>query len=347
MLSTSLHDFVDLVCKRQILSQYQALTATLVVCKTSPKYDNGRRTSLGRTDVLQAASTTLLAYFTYNLVFHPLSSYPGPLLWRAFRLPYVFRAFQGRLVYDMLVLHKRYGPIVRVAPNELALAYEGVWEEVQGGSYDSDMPKWDAYYRVQPNQTSFIMSAPPEDHSQMRRALSYGFSNRGIRDMEPRMIGLLDTMVNRLLGFCSGGNGNSPDECAQGDTESSGVLIDLTKWINFTTFDVIGTLTMGESFECLETGEYHFWVKPIVELLHYSGILAVLGFYPRLQGLLLNIFGGLICRRMDFHQKHTRDALERRAAKPDQTDLLSESLKQTLASSDVSLRTTILSYELH
>jgi cytochrome P450 len=240
----------------------------------------------------------------------------------------------------MLELHKRYGPIVRVAPNELALAYEGVWDEVQGGTYDNEIPKLETYYRVQPNQTGFIMTAPPEDHSQMRRALSYSFSDRGIRDMESRMIGMLDKMLNRLDDICGGRDGILPDQPAPEDAKLGEAVIDIAKWCNFLTFDMIGELTFGESYECLETGKYHPWVKPIVDLTHYSGVLANLGFYPKFQGLLLKIFGGLICRRMEFHQNHSRAALERRAAKPDRTDLLSESLKQTQASKDVSSTTS-------
>jgi cytochrome P450 len=277
----------------------------------------------------------MFAHCAYNLFFHPLSSYPGPILWRAVRLPYVVRALQGQLVYDMLEMHKRYGPIVRVAPNELALAYEEVWEEVQGGTYENETPKWEAYYRVQPRQTGFIMTAPREDHSQMRRALSYGFSDRGIRDMESRMVEKLDKMLDRLLGLCGGRDTVLSDRDAQGDAKLGEAVIDIAKWCNFLTFDMIGELTFGESYECLETGTYHPWVKPIVELTHYSGILANLGFYPKFQELLLKMFGGFICRRMEFHQKHSRAALERRAAKPDRTDLLSESLKQTLVSKDV------------
>jgi cytochrome P450 len=243
----------------------------------------------------------------------------------------------------MLQLHKRYGPVVRVAPNELALAYEGVWDEVQGGTHE--LPKWDTYYRVQPNQTGFIMTAPPEDHSQMRRALSYGFSDRGIRDMESRMLGMLDKMLDRLLNFCSDRDGALPDQPVQEDGKLGGTVIDIAKWCNFLTFDMIGELTFGESFECLDTATYHPWVKPIVELTRYSGILANLGFYPKIQGLLLKVFRGLICRRMEFHQKHSRAALERRAAKPDRTDLLSESLKQAHLSEDVSLPVSSLRLE--
>jgi cytochrome P450 len=251
-------------------------------------------------------------------------------------LPYVIRALQGRLAYDVLKLHERYGPMIRVAPNELALAYEGVWDEVQGGTYETEMQKWKPYYRVQPDQIGFIFTAPPEEHSKMRRTLSYGFSDRGIRDLEPRMIEVLDKMMRRLLDICGDRESWSSHQSARVGTQTGEAVVDITEWLNFLTFDMIGELTFGESYECLEKASYHPWVKPVVELTHYSGILANLGFYPKFQGLLLKAFGGLICRRMEFHQKHSRAALERRAAKPNRSDLLSEPLKQTQASLDVS-----------
>ncbi|KAK3215581.1 hypothetical protein GRF29_8g424887 [Pseudopithomyces chartarum] len=260
---------------------------------------------------LIAIATVAIIHCVYNLYFHPLSSYPGPPLWCALRLPYVIRAVQGRLVYDMLDLHKRYGPVVRVAPNELSLAYEGVWDDVLGGTYDNELPRWKPFYRVQPNQKQMIFTAPPDEHSKMRRALSYGFSDRGIREMESRMGRMLSKMLCRLADVC---DQDRTKPTANKQSEATSGVVDLTKWCNFMTFDMIGELAFGESFECLEK---------------LTGIIGLLGFYPKFQDLLLNVFGGVICRRMDFHQKHSRAAIERRAMKPDRKDLLTEPLKQT------------------
>jgi hypothetical protein len=32
---------------------------------------------------------------------------------------------------------------------------------------------------------------------------------------------------------------------------------DMVKWINFTTFDLIGDLSIGKSFGCLNDSQYH------------------------------------------------------------------------------------------
>jgi cytochrome P450 len=241
----------------------------------------------------------------------------------------------------MLDLHKRYGPVVRIAPNELALAYEGVWDDVLGGTYDNELPRWKPFYRVQPNQKQMIFTAPPDEHSKMRRALSYGFSDRGIREMESRMGRMLSKMLCRLADVC---DQDRTKPTANKHSEATSGVVDLTKWCNFMTFDMIGELAFGESFECLEKLTYHPWVEPIVTLTHFSGIIGLLGFYPKFQDLLLNVFGGVICRRMDFHQKHSRAAIERRAMKPDRKDLLTEPLKQTQKQAEVSLSVLISSF---
>lgn len=39
----------------------------------------------------------------------------------------------------------------------------------------------------------------------------------------------------------------------------------LSDWYNFATFDLTGELAFGENFGCLETGEYHFIVKIVIQ----------------------------------------------------------------------------------
>ncbi|KAH6972094.1 trichodiene oxygenase [Ilyonectria sp. MPI-CAGE-AT-0026] len=57
----------------------------------------------------------------YRLTWHPLASFPGPVLSRA---SYVYEFWfdvilQGRYTRKISSLHKKYGPIVRINPNEL------------------------------------------------------------------------------------------------------------------------------------------------------------------------------------------------------------------------------------
>lgn len=62
----------------------------------------------------------LFATLVYNVFFHPLREYPGPLLSRAHRLVWDYHAFNGDLLRYVVRLHETYGEVVRIAPNELS-----------------------------------------------------------------------------------------------------------------------------------------------------------------------------------------------------------------------------------
>lgn len=58
-------------------------------------------------------------------------------------------------------------------------------------------------------------------------------------------------------------------------------MVDIVKWLNFTTFDIVGDLGLGESFHCLEDGEYHGWVAILFTQFKAAALLVSL----RLLGL--------------------------------------------------------------
>ena len=74
----------------------------------------------------------MLAIGLYNTYFHPLRKFPGPWLYRAYRLPYVVLEMGGRLPFAVRDWHARYGSIVRIAPDELAFENEDAWKTIYG-----------------------------------------------------------------------------------------------------------------------------------------------------------------------------------------------------------------------
>ncbi|KAH8750286.1 cytochrome P450 [Diaporthe sp. PMI_573] len=238
----------------------------------------------------------IIAGALYNVFFHPLRTFPGPLLWRAFRLPFVIKAIQGRLAFDMLSIHEQYGPVVRIAPNELAFAHPSAWRDIMGGK--QDFAKWDEYYKVQHHQATNIMFAPDEEHARMRRAAGIGFSDRVLREMEPPIQNSIGLLIRRLM-----------DQCKSPEVDGK---IDMSKWYNFTAFDLIGNLVMGESYHCLENADYHPWVRPIYQVTHISAIISSLGHYPWFKSTLLRLFRPIISRKILNHQAYARAKLTKR-----------------------------------
>ena len=58
----------------------------------------------------------------YTRTLHPLASIPGPFWASVSRLWYMYRIYVGDMHHVQRKLHEKYGPVVRIAPNEVSTA---------------------------------------------------------------------------------------------------------------------------------------------------------------------------------------------------------------------------------
>ncbi|CAK4034465.1 cytochrome P450 [Lecanosticta acicola] len=213
-------------------------------------------------------SVLLLAISTvgYRLLVHPLARFPGPRLWAASRLPWIRSTVRGTIVKDLQELHDRFGPVVRVAPDELSY----IDSQAVAPIYQSapEMPKDPMHLPPFHNGAApGILAADHEHHRRYRRALAYGFSDQGIKSKQPLIQRHIDQLLHKL------------------DKRCSSSAIDICEWYNWTTFDIIGDLAFGEPFGCLENAKTHDWIAsiqgnvksiPIVNALRRVGIFWIL-----------------------------------------------------------------------
>lgn len=61
----------------------------------------------------------------YNVFLHPLRGYPGPKLWAATQLVWIYYRLTGPLVWKSIKLHNKYGSVVRVALGHLSCLVSG------------------------------------------------------------------------------------------------------------------------------------------------------------------------------------------------------------------------------
>jgi hypothetical protein len=73
-----------------------------------------------------------ISNIVYNLYFHPLSSYPGPFLGRAFNVYISILEMRGTQHTEVKKWHDTYGEVVRIAPNTLSYNSGQAWEEICG-----------------------------------------------------------------------------------------------------------------------------------------------------------------------------------------------------------------------
>lgn len=245
----------------------------------------------------------------YNICFHPLRIYPGPLLRAATRFPYLASMWTGFHHRDVHELHKRYGPIVRVAPNSISYINPQAWKDIYGHkkSRTLEMVKDPEFYVRDPN-ASTIVNGNWEEHARYRKLYSPGFSLRSLREQESLIQGYITMFVDGLARACEA------DEAA----------IDMVEQFNFVTFDIIGDLAFGEPFGCLSHGSRD-WLGKLNQIeeaqIRFRIIqhIPVLGRYART--LVNTLLPSEAVKGSEAHRRLTYEKVSRRVnnkeARPD------------------------------
>lgn len=80
-----------------------------------------------------------------------------------------------------------------------------------------------------------------QDHSRLRQNLSGSFSQKGLRAQEGYIMIHINLLIQKL------------------HEASGGPFLDISQWLAFTAFDIVGDLAFGESFNCLQDSKFSPW----------------------------------------------------------------------------------------
>ncbi|KAF2099235.1 cytochrome P450 [Rhizodiscina lignyota] len=176
-----------------------------------------------------------LAYLIYQRTFAPLSKVPGPFwasLSPVWKLYYISK---GTFHERILELHRKYGPIVRIAPSEVMISDGSAVREIYSNHVgaQSNFPT-SAFTAFRP---TIFGQRDPFPHAKRKRIVSHGYSMNALQSMEEFVQARLQILLSKMAGFAA-----------------SGEETNLGKWCHFFAFDVIGELAFSEGFGMLESG---------------------------------------------------------------------------------------------
>ncbi|KAJ0418717.1 cytochrome P450, partial [Aspergillus carlsbadensis] len=147
---------------------------------------------------LSAYAVYSLGLALYRLFFHPLAQFPGPkyAVVSRWHERYYDVYLGGKFIFWIEEQHKKYGPVVRIAPDELHLLDADLWETVftKAGRVD----KYDWMSNRFGNDTSVLTTAADSVHRIRRGALNPLFSRQrvlGLQDVIRKKLGIF---INRL-----------------------------------------------------------------------------------------------------------------------------------------------------
>ncbi|KAK5054451.1 hypothetical protein LTR84_001341 [Exophiala bonariae] len=126
----------------------------------------------------------LVALVIYRLYFHPLAKFPGPKYAAVSRWHEYFYDvhLQGKFIFYIEGLHKKYGPIVRITPDEVHILDSDFWETIftKAGRVD----KYDWLSGRFGNENSVLSTGPDDLHRTRRNALNPFFSRKKIIELQ-------------------------------------------------------------------------------------------------------------------------------------------------------------------
>ena len=150
-----------------------------------------------------------------------------------------------------------------------------------------------------------IIFAGKDEHSFLRRLVAHGFSERSMQGQDPIISAYVDKLIHRLRETVA--KGTDP--------------INMRDWYTWTTFDIIGDLALGDSFNCLEGSDYHPWVSlftGFIKEMAYLGAFTSIGLRP-VGNFIANYAGGM--KNREQHSQYTEIKVKQRmelgAERPD------------------------------
>ncbi|OCK73084.1 cytochrome P450 [Lepidopterella palustris CBS 459.81] len=137
----------------------------------------------------------LAAAAIYRLYLHPLAKFPGPKL---AAVTHLYEAYydvlkKGRYVFEFERMHNKYGPIVRIGPNELHIRDSEYYNTLYNMTNRLDKYEW--FYSMLGNPQASFGTIRSDVHRVRRGALSPFFSLKAVAKFYPHV----QSIVNRLM----------------------------------------------------------------------------------------------------------------------------------------------------
>ncbi|KAM0808970.1 putative Cytochrome P450 [Seiridium cardinale] len=179
----------------------------------------------------------LIAYILLSRrFFSPLADIPGPFWASLGRLWHSKHAISGDQNVAVTKLHEKHGHFVRIADNEVSITHPDAIKKVFLGPMKKEA--WYSFFALAgPSYQSPFSTIDPARKAELTRNYAAGFSLSNILRNEEAMNDTVGLLLDRLNGLC-------------GKAEP----VDLDKWIDFCSFDLLGEAMFSKPFGYLREG---------------------------------------------------------------------------------------------
>lgn len=199
----------------------------------------------------------LLTYFAWRVFestfVSPLKDIPGPFPAKITQWWLIFIDLAGNRTTTIHELHKKYGPAVRVGPDEVSFSNVESIKEIYGQA---------TVYMKAPIYETF--SRPPlgifslrnkHEHAKRRRLLAHAFSQANLYDAEPLILEKIEKALDNVQ-------------------KSKDRNINVLALFRSLALDVVGELFLGKSFGALSQDKPPAYLEDVDRMFLISGLEA-------------------------------------------------------------------------
>ena len=190
----------------------------------------------------------LIGVVIYNRYFHPYKDFPGPF-WASITPLWYWRAVRFARAQDhQLPIHEKYGPMVRISPDQIQISDPAAIETIYGPK--NVFIKAEFYEGFNPHISPRRGNFEEQDerlHSIRRRIVAPLYTQASILEFEPCVDRIIALFYEQMESFAS-----------------TKATFDIAVWLRKYTFDVIGEIFYGRKggFGFIRDNiDYNNWCK--------------------------------------------------------------------------------------
>ncbi|GAP91391.1 putative cytochrome p450 oxidoreductase [Rosellinia necatrix] len=235
--------------------------------------------------------TFLIGRMVYRRYATPLRSIPGPFLASCTRLWKVRSVISENTQWEHIELHRKYGPVVRIGPNEVSFSSPQVARNLL--SAGKRFYKTDFYSVFPPPENPDIFTEIREEvHAMKKKVANVPYSMAAMRQLSPFIDDTIELLVSQMGSFCTDPTTTTTTvDSKEGHPLGAPVAtakpqptLDLGDWLHYFAFDVLGEVAFGRSFGFLAAGtDKEAAIRTIDNSQKYNGII---GQVPELDAFL-------------------------------------------------------------
>ncbi|KAI0465973.1 cytochrome P450 monooxygenase-like protein [Xylaria cf. heliscus] len=202
----------------------------------------------------------------------------------------------GRAPFIMLDIHRHYGDVVRIAPNELSFCTPQSYQEIYGHISKGKKRFLKTEFYDLGKIPRITSARDPEVHARQRKAMAHAFSLKALRDQEVLIHEYVDLFISQLEKLGKAGRKG----------------INVSEVFNWLTFDIIGELSFGESFNAVTEGRTPYWISLIFDGVYWSVLTSLRKRLPLMNLFLLFMLPADSREKSRKHIELTRQKAQRR-----------------------------------